>query len=225
MITSHTLVRNGQPFISLVLRQVEPLIDKMFITISKKSSDRTLETVVRFEDEHPQKVKLLFEDVEVAGDLTKERQKQLDYTEDGSWVLFLDDDDYWPSISLGQIKRILNMDVDAFAISPIQLIDKKTQDISWNNRWFTKFFKKQKGVCYKHPWPKDLIYKDDEMLYWKKNKRVMRIEPKFIHLSYLKGQSFRKEQGFEKYNLKVGQIQEVGEVWKDDIEKIYECLR
>src|SRR3990167_8904436 len=49
-ITSHTIVRNGMPFIIPVLKAVSPLMTKMFITISEKSDDGTKEAILALND-------------------------------------------------------------------------------------------------------------------------------------------------------------------------------
>lgn len=205
MIYTHTLVRNGQPYIGLILRQVIPFAEKCFVTISEKSTDGTLRVIEQLREEFPGKIVLRSENVEKAADLTSVRQYQIDRTPKGKWILFLDDDDYWPEDSLETLAELMRIqDIDGFAFNPYQVIDRDSYDDSWRNRWFTKFFKNQEGVHYKHPWPKDLIYKNEEELYWRKNSRVMRANKKYFHLSHIKPSSFRKEPGFEKYDKSIG---------------------
>lgn len=226
-LVSHTLVRNGMPFIDLVLRQVLPFVHKSLITISEQSEDGTKEAIEALKQEFPGKISISFENVENPGLLTQERQKQLDQTDLGDWVLFLDDDDYWPTSSLEQIVNWLGWDVDGYAVNPLQIAGKEVHDTSWSNKWFTKFFRKQEGVHYKHPWPKDLIYKGDKMLYWKKNELVPKIDPRFIHLSYIKSYSFRKQTWAEKYgfNINESRLQSIPDLWLNDIDKIYNEIR
>lgn len=191
-ICSHTIVKNGQPFINIVLRQVIPHVTRSLITISEKSNDGTLAQLKRLEKEFPDKVRLDFENVKSPGELTGIRQRQLDNTIE-DWVLFLDDDDYWPEANLKEMIKYLDADVDGYGVNPYQVIDSTHYDGSWGNKYFTKFFRKQTGVHYRHPWPRDLIYKNEEMLYWKKNSRVPIVPVKFFHLSHIKNHSFRDE--------------------------------
>src|SRR5688572_8530366 len=110
-IVSHSIVKNGQPFLDLILRQVEPYMNRMLITISEKSTDDSLEVLRKLEHDFPKKVRISFENVSDPSELTKERQKQVkDSYED--WILFLDDDDYWPEESLKEMKRLIDDDVD-----------------------------------------------------------------------------------------------------------------
>lgn len=225
-IYTHTLVKNGMPFIDLVLRQVEPFAEKMLITLSQKSTDGTAEALEIFAIEFPDKVELMTEDVAHWSDLTIERQKQLDMTPDGKWVLFLDDDDYWSTKNIQNIvNNYLNQDVDALSVRPFQVIDRGYYDTSWRDKWFTKWFKKQPGVHYKNPWPRDVLYLNDEMLYWRKNKRVPCIPEPYFHLSNIKDGSFRNEEWAKKYKEKIGVPYFIPELYKKDMEKIYGAVK
>lgn len=225
MKVSHTLVRNGQPFIDLVLRQVEPFMDKMFITVSEKSDDGTMEVVEKIKKDFKKKVILNTENVTHPGELTYERQKQLDNTPKNAWVLFLDGDDYWPYTDLKLADMFLTSDVDGLAVNPFQLVDKEMYDYSWRNKWFTKWFKNSKGVHYRHPWPRDLIYKNDDVLYWRKNERVPRVALKYFHLSNLMDWRFRDEEWAKEYKTSIGVLKKLDLSWDPDIEKIYDCIR
>ena len=99
---SHTLVKNGTPFIDLVLRQVIPFANRCLITVSTSSDDGTFQLLDKLESEHPDKIIINFENVDSPGELTQERQALVDETEE-DWILFLDDDDYWPTSSLASI--------------------------------------------------------------------------------------------------------------------------
>lgn len=219
---THTLVRNGQPYIGLILRQVIPFAEKCLVTVSDNSIDGTPEVIQLLRNEFPGKIVLKYEHCEKLADLTYIRQEQLDNTPLGKWVLFLDDDDYWPEESLEELKEWMNLlHRDAFAFNPYQVIDKDSYDDSWKNKWFTKLFKNQEGVHYKHPWPKDLIYLGEEELYWRKNKKVLRIAPRYFHLSHIKPSSFREEEGFEKYKQTIGRPFDFPVEARKHIERIF----
>ena len=198
-ITSHTIVRNGMPFIIPVLKAVSPLMTKMFITISEKSDDGTKEAILALNDP---KIEIEYENVAKPGDLTYERQKQVNKT-DTEWILFLDDDDYWDQYELDKAIHELDSDVDGLAVNPYQLIDKENYDSSWWNKWFTKFFRNE-NINYRGPWPNDWIYKGDEILYWKKNPRIKKVPYRFFHLANVKPHSFRKDE-LTNYKYNIGQ--------------------
>lgn len=228
-IVSHTLVRNGKPFIDLVLRQAIPYVNRALITISEKSNDGTLSIIRKLEREFPTKVRVFFENVNKPGELTKIRQAQLDRTyEDVVW--FLDDDDYWSNESIEAMIKIVekdlnNPEVDAWTMFPYQLMDNKFYDVAWTNRWFTKFFKFNEDVHYRGAWPRDLIYKGDEILYWKKNTKVKKVPVRFFHLSYIKGGSFRTEEWASEYKHKMGSMMKLPREEMVHIDKIYDALR
>lgn len=193
-IASHTLVRNGIPFLDLVLRSVEPYMDRMLITISEKSTDGSLAIVNDFERQFKSKVRVMFENVNDPAKLTRERQRMVEMTNE-DWILFLDDDDYWPEESLEDMSKLIQEEfADAYAISPIQVIDQQYYDKHWTEKkFFTKWFK-NKDINYHNPWPRDIIMSGDKELYWKKNKEVRRLYGKYFHLSNIKHSSFRSEK-------------------------------
>ena len=225
-ITSNTLVRNGMPFIDLVLRQVEPFVDEMIITQSLKSTDRTSKVIERFEKQFPVKTKVYFEDVEEPGMLTNVREQQLKVS-NSDWILFLDDDDYWPTSSLEQIVELIKKDedVDGYSFTPLQVVDDKYHDKSWAHKGFTKLFRNRSGVHYERNWPRDLIFKYEQPLYWKANPRVKSVKIPFFHLSYIKGGSFREEDWACSFKHALGSKRTYQKKYKVEINKLYEYIR
>lgn len=227
-ICSHTIVKNGKPFIEPVLRQVIPYVDRTIITVSEKSDDGTLSIVRQLEKENPGKVRVLFENVKTPGELTQVRQDQLNRTyEDIVW--FLDDDDYWPNEKIEAMLKIIEEDFDnpnihAWTMCPYQLVNSEEYDLGWLGKFFTKFFKFDQSVHYRHPWPRDLIYRGDEVLYWKKNPKVKRVPVRFFHLSYLKDGSFRTEEWAKKFSHKIGLKEPIPPEERGNIFSIFENL-
>ena len=222
---SHTLVRNGKPFVDLVLRQVVPFANRCLITISEKSTDGTLEILEQLKKEFPDKIFIDFENVQSPGQLTQERQKQVEKTFE-DWILFLDDDDYWPEENLVKMVELINKeeDIDGYSVNPYQVIDKSHHDWDWRNKSFSKWFKNQKGINYRHPWPRDMIYLNDQVLYHKVNPRMKRIDTRFFHLSYIKGYSFRNEEWAKTFAHRIGSKVEIPQEMMKHIWKIYEQL-
>lgn len=225
MITTNTIVRNGVPFIDPVLRQVEPFVDRMLITVSENSIDGTVNVLNRFKEEFGEKVVLDTENVKDPSELTTVRQRQLDNSIDDSWILFLDADDWWSKESLENMKEWLEWDMDGLAVNPYQVVDHKYYDISWKNKWFTKWFKKQNGVHYRKPWPRDLIFKDNELLYWKVNKRVPRINVRYFHLSNIMNWKFRDESWAKEYESKIGSLIEYPSEEIKNVQQIFKHVR
>lgn len=222
-ITSNTILKNDMPFIDMVLRNVEPFVDEMIITISNKSNDGTMDKVEKFAKDFPMKVQLRFESVSEPKFLTQVRQDQLNISH-SDWIFFVDSDDYWPENRLKYIISFLDNDIDALAVSPYQVIDFEHYERQWTHMGFTKFFRNQKGVHYEGDWPRDLIYKDKELLYWKTNNRVPMIPCMFYHLSRLKYYSFRSESWAKGFEQKVGQVINFNKLNEKDLERIYKCL-
>jgi glycosyltransferase involved in cell wall biosynthesis len=200
---SHTIVRNGQPFIGPVLEQVLPYMDRCLVTISEKSDDGTLDVLNNLKERYPEKIVIMFENVSEPKDLTKERQKQIDMTTE-DWILFLDDDDYWFPEDIEQLKSETEKDVDGFSCNPYQVIDYEHHDTSWNNKYFLKWFRNQPGLNYRNDWPRDLLYLNNILLYWKVNPRVPKVPQRYLHLSYLKDYSFRNEDWAKKFAFTTG---------------------
>ena len=191
-IVSNTLVRNGMPFIGEVLKAALPIVDRMIITISKRSNDGTREVI---ESLNSPKIELYEEEVSNLGLLTLERQKQVDMCDQGDIIWFLDDDDFWEEDQARAcIRYLLNNDIDGVSVNPYQVISKDQQDKGWRRlKSFTKFFKNI-DINYRKPWPHDLIFKGDQLLYWRATKRVPRVPFKFFHLAEVKNHSFRKNE-------------------------------
>lgn len=203
-IASNTIVKNGMPFIGLVLSQAEPFMDHMVVTLSMKADKETKDTVETFAAAHPKKVELTYEDVKKVGELTQVRQNQVDMCKE-DWILFLDDDDFWPSQYLKEmVSRVQEAsdNIDAFSVAPWQVLDKDNHNALWWNRSFTKWFKNE-GINYKGKWPRDLIYKSDICLHWRNNPEgTVKVGKKFYHLSHIKDGSWRTDKG-EAYKREV----------------------
>ena len=197
-ITSHTIVKDGMPFIGLVLRQVESFMDRMLIDISEKSSDGTLEEVERFKKEYGDKVVITIEREKTSKEVTNARNRQINDTKT-EWSMVLDDDDFW---CYDDLKNILDYidehgkDYDGFSVSPYQMIDFKTHDASWvGKRQFSKFLKIQDGLHYKGKFPLEIPYIKEDSFYHKHNPRNKRIPFHFYHLALMKYNSFRLKFG------------------------------
>jgi glycosyltransferase involved in cell wall biosynthesis len=224
-ICSHTIVKNGQPFIDLVLKQVLPFVDRAIVTVSKKSTDGTKKLIEDMAKENP-KINIIYEDVYKLEYLTYERQLQVGRTME-DWILFLDDDDYWPTKSLEKLTQYLEMvkDIDGLAFNPFQMVDFENEDESWRYKWFTKVFPNVRGLHYRFPWPKDAIFIDNRWCYWRKNSRVLRCpDMRYFHLCNLKNESFRDTDLFKdskKFQRALGEPKEV-KGYDEDLKKIYE---
>ena len=196
--TSHTIVKDGMPFIGLVLRQVEPFMEEMLIDVSEKSSDGTMGEVERFKKEYGDKVIITIEREKSFKDVVNARNRQANNTKT-TWVMILDDDDFWCHDDL---KKAIDYaykhedEIDGLSVSPYQLIDLKTHDASWlNQRQFSKFLKMQDGLCHKGNFPLEIPSLPGRSLYYKWNKRVKCVPFHFYHLALMKYNSFRPDVG------------------------------
>ena len=211
-IASHTICKNSMPFIGRVLRQVAPYMDKMFITISQHSTDGTHEEVMKFISETKTLVEFAYEGETNPANLTRVRQFQVDHTKQ-DWILFLDDDDYWPRGELEACLKELDREPEvlAYSVSPYQLIDFEHYDASWNKKSFSKFLRTA-GLRYAGPWPRDLpCDAQGQPLYWKTHPQVRTLPQRFYHLGLLKHHSFRKEDWAKKFAYKVGRPEKLTE--------------
>lgn len=207
--TSHTLVRNGMPFIGKVLGQVAPYMDEMVICLSESSSDGTEQEIRKVLKDYWHKVIWMTENVTSKGQLTNVENEMVKKTT-GDWVLFLSDDDYWPEDQLKLCLAELDKDPNAlsYSVNPYQLTDLQHYDNGWRKKFFAKFLR-NKDLNFKFPWPMDLPYSGDISLYWKDSPFAKRLPYRFYHLSYLKNSSFRVEEWAGKWRHKVGRIFEL----------------
>lgn len=198
------------PFIGKVLEQVAPFMEQMIITLSAKSSDGTFEELKRIKAKYPDKIVWDFENVSSPGELTDIRNQQVQKTK-SDWILFLDDDDYWSSDQLELCLSELDKDPNilAYSVNPYQLTDWEHYDTSWNGKSFSKFLRKE-GLRFVYPWPRDMpADKNGKLLYWKTNPQVKCLPYKFYHLSYLKPDSFRKENWAGSFRFKYGRTEKL----------------
>ena len=197
-ISSHTIVKDGMPFIGLVLRQVEPFMERMLIDVSEKSTDGTLEEVERFKKEYGDKVVINIEREKKSKYVTNARNRQINDTKT-DWCMVLDDDDYWCNDDLKKVLDYIDEhedEYDVFSVSTYQMIDFKTYDASWlGKRQFSKFLKVKDGLHYKGGFPLETPYFKDLSLYHKHNPRNKRIPFHFYHLALMKYNSFRLKVG------------------------------
>jgi len=226
-IYSHTLIRNGEPLTKLIFKNILPFVDKCLVTISERSDDDTLASLQDLQSVYRDKMVIDTENTQIPAQLTQVRQKMLDATPKDTWVLFLDDDDYWSVEQLKEMKNLLkrNEDVDGYSLNPYQVIDKTRYDHSWRNKYFLKWFKNQDGIHYKGAWPRDLVYKGDELLYWRKNPRVPRLLTRYFHLSYIKRWSFRREPWAKEYAMAVGRIAPYPKELQKELTKIFKYVK
>jgi len=225
-ISSNTIVKNGMPFIGRVLRQIAPYMEKMIVHYSVKSDDKTLDELMKVYHEVCPKMIITREDVELPAQLTEIRNEQVKMTE-SDWILFLDDDDYWPRDQLQLCLNELDIDEEvlAYSVIPYQLVDKLHYDYSWRKRSFSKFLRR-KDLRYIKPWPRDLpADKDNSPLYHKTHPQVKSLSYKYFHLSHLKNGSFRKEEWAKKFiDKNIHPIQFDNPEIINEVNKIYEFL-
>lgn len=222
-VVSNTLVKNGQPFIGKVLEQVIPFVDRCVVTISMRSNDGTLDVIKNLSKKYPNRIDYAFEDVKSPGELTFSRQEMIYRSGNADWILFLDDDDYWPTQSLKSIMPLLNQKVPGFAVNPYQVVDKEGHDRSWRYKWFTKWFRNA-NINYRGLWPRDLVYTANTPLYWRQNEEVVKIPIKYYHLAMVKNYTFRDSPWAKEYKLP--KTEEVKEYEKfDDKKDINEIFR
>lgn len=197
-IVSHTLCKNSRPFLVPIINRVIPYVDECLITVSTDSTDGTISDIAGLNSAYPEKIRILIEH-----DLYKERQRQVDLT-NADWVLFLDDDDWWTEDGLKEVMWNLDDKTDAFCVQPYQLYDDYTYDWNFsykNKKFFTKWFRMQKGLEWRGQFPLDNLYLNGKMLYWKTGGNVKRLQTRYFHLSYIKNYSFRNDHPFHAHKF------------------------
>ena len=222
-ITSNTIVKNGMPFIGKVLEQVAPYMDEMIISLSVKSTDTTRNELEKIREKYPDKVRLFAEDVPKLKDLTRTRNEQVQDSH-GDWILFLDDDDFWPRPELEKCIAELDKDPDilAYHVNPFQLTEDKKYDMHWEHKFFSKWLRRD-GLHFRKPWPKDMPFNKDRPLHWSCSEGLTKKLPyKFFHLSYLKEYTFRELEGIPpRYKFKMGRSLELPEEFKKYIDELF----
>ena len=110
----------------------------------------------------------------------------------------------------------------SYSNHPFQVIDSSHYDYGWKSKSFTKWFKKTPEIHYRGDWPRDLIYKGEMCLYWRRSHTTVKVETPFFHLSYIKGHSFRDEKWSGAFRHNIGKRVKIPGKYREDMEIIYD---
>ena len=187
-ITTHTICKNSADFIEPVLKQVIPYIKKAIVSVDIASSDGTIEILNRLAKEN-QKIELNYYSVKNPfKDLVVQRNEQIKKTET-EWIWILDDDDLYSEKQIKNIFKILEKGkADAYLL-PCWFVVDKEHYYPPKGAWAERFFRNVPNLKW-----------EGEFLYETIKKAKIKIKTAyFIHLSYLKTHSWRKEWNILEY--------------------------
>ncbi len=183
-ITTNTICKNSADFIEPVLKQVLPYVEKAIVSVDRASTDGKIGILERMAKEY-HKIDLDYYEVKnPLKDLVEQKNRQIQKSK-SEWIWTLDDDDFYP---IEQVKNIIKFlegaKADAYLIKCWFPVDKEHYYPPKGN-WNERFFRNVPGL----EWENNFLHETI-------NKPKMRIETKiayFIHLSYLKTRSWRRE--------------------------------
>ena len=187
-ITTNTICKNSADFIESILRQTLPHITKAIISADRASTDGTIEILERLKKENP-KIELDYYTVsDPFKDLVVQRNKQIQKTKT-EWIWILDDDELYPEEQIKKIFKVLeNGKANAYLL-PFYFVVDKEHYYSGKGSKAERFFRNVPGL----KWENDFLYETI------KTEKTRIDDVYFIHLSYLKTNSWRKEWNMLQY--------------------------
>ena len=197
-ISSHTIVKNGADFIESCLRQVLPFMKTSYVSVDTCSSDGTVTILQRLEQEYINlKLDYFTPGEDWQHDTTDAFNRQLSKIQ-STWILAMDDDEYWATLELKKLMRLLDeakQEDNGYAFHGYYLIDKEHIYTAKNWDGFSdRVFRNKPNLQWKYCFPPIKIYDGKNPLYWRRNKTVKQVENiEFIHFSLLKKSSWRKD--------------------------------
>lgn len=220
-ICTHTIVKNGAEFIKPVLEAVRPYVDRMLVSVDETSTDGTADILkemgIKFE---------YHQNTNSFRDLVKARNNQLKQTKE-DWIWILDDDEYYPKdVILEILNELKTSTADAYALRFWFPIDKETYQRRRTNKHAERIYRYKPELEWRGTFTSEALYDNYGHLWHRLHPNIKFFNCRYIHLSYLKKYSWRKEMGnlYPDYhnktkNWKLGQMpQEIINI----IKKIYE---
>lgn len=181
----NTIARNSEDTLEFCLGSVIPYATRVLITIDSRSTDRTLQIAKSLESKYGNVEVDVFKIENPLRDLVKMRNYQLaKVTEDYVWIV--DSDEYYPKESM---PKELVEDIYAFRLwSPW---NQKYAHRATTKPFVPRVFRIKEGLQWIGKFGKERLGN------WKLD-RVTKLDLRYIHLTHLKKDAWRKEMGKER---------------------------
>ena len=183
----NTIVRNGDEFLELCITTILPYIKCVIITVDSRSNDRTLE-IVKNLSINP---KVKFSIVDIVNpkiDLVDARNKQLEaIQEEFGWIV--DADEFHPFV-----KKIVLGNKDAYGFLAWSPWNKTHAHKATSKYPIGRIFRMKPTLKWRGKWGKERLYDEDKKVFDNMELLPMR----YIHLTHLKKEVWRKEMGQER---------------------------
>ena len=220
MICVHTLVRNGEDYIKPCLESVLPYVDRALVMVDGRSNDSTIDILSDMTTKYKNLEVMVAPITCPETDLIKLRNEQIRHTKE-QWVWIVDSDEYYPKQVVDEVLEAVNGPYDTLALNSWAVWDKEQYHVSTskipsgrvflnnNLEWVGKFGKEMLYSGYIKLWDKD-----------DPREGVKILESRYIHLTHIKKDSWRKEMGQERRadgrhlrSLPEGIIKELGKIY------------
>lgn len=217
-ITTNTIVKNGADFIESCLNQVLPFVKKSIVSVSRISTDGTIEILERmaklnpkieldyYADDHPNNIRRIF-------GLTGIRNKQLARTK-SEWIWVLDDDEFYPTETIKSIFKEIenNTDNDSFSLKFWFLVDWQHYQPQHNHRKTIRFYENVPDIKWQHIFTQESI----------EVKNPKFLNHRYFHLSYLKKNSWRNEGHMDRWRYPKYDIAKCVKLSQENLKELHE---
>ena len=185
-ITTHTLVKNGDPYIKYALKAVRPFVKRMII-IDTGSTDKTVEIIKELIEENYPITFMQHGPFKGSWDvgipeLTRLRNKMLDMTET-EWTLQVDDDEIYPKEVFEEIESVLKNPASIISMAlPFYNFINDHNTITEEVVPTSRVFRTDK-IEFFNDWPGEMlrVKGEKEWLNKFKDKRVITLKNKWYH--------------------------------------------
>lgn len=197
-ITSNTIVKNGEDFIEMCLNSILPYVETAIVSIDKSSTDKTTEILTRMAAKN-KKIELDFFEVDNFRQLTSIRNQQLRKSK-GDWIWIVDDDEYYMEKDLKVLMNELdNTDKDAVAVFRWFILPDNRCHTKISKGVIERLFRNKPTMEWRGKFQFECVYDGKDRMWIKFNDNVLRSKADYLHFSYLKKSSWRKDNKIREY--------------------------
>lgn len=193
--TVHMIARNSADFVKPCLESVLPYVKKAIISIDDNSTDGTLERVVRLAKKHSNLNVEICEVLYPLIDLVKMRNSQLEKAKT-EWIWVVDSDEFYPLEVIQEIEEaVKSSDYDCLALMSWAIWNRKQHHVSTSKIPAGRLFRRLPDMEWRGSFGKEKLYSGSYLLWSDQNSRVKYLNGRYVHLTHVKQDYWRKELG------------------------------
>lgn len=199
-IAVNMIARNAADVIRPVLAQVLPHVRRAVVSIDSNSKDDTLAIVQNLQKEYPHLEVSTYRVVNRLTDLVAMRNHQLDRVRE-SWIWIVDSDEYYPDDVIKGVNEAINGEgthYDGFAFRSWSPWDSEQGHHASQLAVIPRIFRAKYTIEWRGNFGKERLFENEQLLFRPENKRIKTLPLRYVHLTHIKKDQWRKEVGQER---------------------------